>query len=325
MQVGERAISQMQDHEPRAVVQSTPEPQVIRSASLLVLALLAVVFTLYIGKELLLPITLALLLKLLLQTPMRLLTTRLRLPGPIAAALVILALFGCIALLALVLSVLASDWIAKAPGSLGILQEKLAILRQPLEALQKVVHGVEQATTPSNPAGGEQAVTVQPGGGLLTLPWPWEAFLPAALYLLIHIAEGKTITPMLLASQFTLNPVVVIVSLFFWHAIWGVPGALPCPWWRSPRSSATAWPRCSRWGTSSAREGVRHAHTMWGSRYSGLFNCGSDSPTWRSSATRQSSAAQFLSSAKRDDNAVTSAGATFPIRLSSWNGSRSRS
>ncbi len=345
MKVEERAISQKQDHEPKAVVQATPEPQVIRSASLLILALLAIVFTLYIGKELLLPITLALLLKLLLQTPMRLLTTRLHLPGPIAAALVILALFGCVGLLALALSVPASDWIAKAPGSLAILQEKLAILRQPLEGLQKMVHGLEQATTPSGGTDSGQAVTVQPGGGLLsdvfsgttltlsrsfttiivlyfllssgdrllrglvevmpgfqekrqvveivaeiegnigaylltislmnvvvgvatgtvmwlcglpnpllwgtvafllnyipilgpltgvgmfvaagllTLPWPWQAFLPAILYLLIHVAEGETITPMLLASQFTLNPVVVIVSLFFWHAVWGVPGA----------------------------------------------------------------------------------------------------
>ena len=61
--------------------------------------------------------------------------------------------------------------------------------------------------------------------GLITLPWPWLALLPAALYLLIHVVEGETVTPMLLASRFTLNPVVVIVSLFFWHAIWGVPGA----------------------------------------------------------------------------------------------------
>ena len=30
---------------------------------------------------------------------------------------------------------------------------------------------------------------------------------------------------MLLANRFTLNPVLVIVSLFFWHAVWGVPGA----------------------------------------------------------------------------------------------------
>jgi predicted PurR-regulated permease PerM len=62
--------------------------------------------------------------------------------------------------------------------------------------------------------------------GIVALEWPWNAFLPAGLYLLIHIAEGEIITPLLLAKRFTLNPVVVIVSLFFWHALWGVPGAL---------------------------------------------------------------------------------------------------
>jgi predicted PurR-regulated permease PerM len=61
--------------------------------------------------------------------------------------------------------------------------------------------------------------------GILTLAWPWQAMLPAAIYLLIHVAEGETITPMLLARRFTLNPLLVIVSLFFWHTIWGIPGA----------------------------------------------------------------------------------------------------
>jgi predicted PurR-regulated permease PerM len=62
--------------------------------------------------------------------------------------------------------------------------------------------------------------------GIVSLNWPWAALLPAFLYTLIHIAEGEVITPILLAKRFTLNPVLVIVSLFFWHALWGVPGAL---------------------------------------------------------------------------------------------------
>jgi predicted PurR-regulated permease PerM len=62
--------------------------------------------------------------------------------------------------------------------------------------------------------------------GILALEWPWFALLPAFLYMLIHVAEGELITPMLLATRFTLNPVIVIVSLFFWHALWGIPGAL---------------------------------------------------------------------------------------------------
>lgn len=38
--------------------------------------------------------------------------------------------------------------------------------------------------------------------------------------------EGETFTPMLLARRFTLNPVLVIVSLVFWFWMWGVPSAI---------------------------------------------------------------------------------------------------
>ena len=54
----------------------------------------------------------------------------------------------------------------------------------------------------------------------------WRALFPAGLYLLIHVIEGELLTPMLLARRFTLNPVMVIVSLVFWFWMWGVPGAI---------------------------------------------------------------------------------------------------
>ena len=345
MQARDSDLAEVAATETPPVVGTRPSPQSVRSASLLTLALLACIYTLYFAKELLLPVTLALLFMLLLQAPMRLLTARLRLPSPLAAALVILALFGCVGLMALAVSIPASDWIAKAPQTFAVLQEKLAFLKQPLAALQKVLHGVEQVTTANPSPQGGQPVTVQPGSGLLgevfsgttltlsrtfttiivlffllsagdrllrglvevmprfkekrqvveiaaeieqsvsaylltvslmnalvgvatgiamwlcglpnpllwgvaafllnyipilgpltgvgmffaagllSLAWPWQALLPPALYLLIHLLEGETITPMLLANRFTLNPVVVIVSLFFWHFIWGVPGA----------------------------------------------------------------------------------------------------
>jgi predicted PurR-regulated permease PerM len=62
--------------------------------------------------------------------------------------------------------------------------------------------------------------------GLFTFPSIWQAFIPAAIYLGIHILEGETLTPMLLARRFTLNPVMVISSLMFWDWLWGIPGAL---------------------------------------------------------------------------------------------------
>ena len=62
--------------------------------------------------------------------------------------------------------------------------------------------------------------------GLLTIDTLWQALLPAGLYLAIHLIEGETVTPMLLAKRFTLNPVLVIVALVFWYWMWGVPGAI---------------------------------------------------------------------------------------------------
>ena len=62
--------------------------------------------------------------------------------------------------------------------------------------------------------------------GLFTFDNSLFAFVPAGIYLAIHVLEGETVTPMLLARRLTLNPVLVIVSLFFWDWLWGVPGAL---------------------------------------------------------------------------------------------------
>jgi predicted PurR-regulated permease PerM len=62
--------------------------------------------------------------------------------------------------------------------------------------------------------------------GLLTMDSLFHAFMPAAGFMVIHIVEGQFVTPMLLARRFTLNPVVVIISLIFWYWMWGVPGAI---------------------------------------------------------------------------------------------------
>jgi len=62
--------------------------------------------------------------------------------------------------------------------------------------------------------------------GLLTIDTVWQALLPAGLYLGLHVIEGQTLTPMLLARRFTLNPVLVIISLVFWFWMWGIPGAI---------------------------------------------------------------------------------------------------
>ena len=62
--------------------------------------------------------------------------------------------------------------------------------------------------------------------GILTFDTLWQGLLPPAWYLLLHLLEANLITPVLLGRRFTLNPVVIFVSLIFWTWLWGVPGAV---------------------------------------------------------------------------------------------------
>jgi predicted PurR-regulated permease PerM len=311
------------------------------------LGIFASVGALYFGKELILPLVFALVLRLIFGPAQRLLTERGRLPPSLAAILLVLLCFSAIAVAAFTLSVPASKWLQKAPETLPLLKEKLAVLRQPIDYLQQGLKDLENAMAATDQQSiSEPTVTVkQPsalaghlasgtantlarsfttmiflffllasGGrllrgliavlprfsdkkqaldianeiehnitiylitvtlmniavglatglvmwglglgdpllwgiaafllnyipilgpfagmamffavGVLTYEWPWYAFIPAGAYLLIHVVEGETITPMLLASRLTLNPILVIISLFFWHALWGIPGAL---------------------------------------------------------------------------------------------------
>src|SRR5579859_5460806 len=62
--------------------------------------------------------------------------------------------------------------------------------------------------------------------GMLSFESLWWSLLPPVLYFGIHLIEGETLTPMLLARRFTLNPVLIILSLVFWFWMWGVLGAI---------------------------------------------------------------------------------------------------
>jgi predicted PurR-regulated permease PerM len=62
--------------------------------------------------------------------------------------------------------------------------------------------------------------------GILTFDTLGLSLLPAAWYLLLHLLEANLVTPVLLGRRFTLNPVVIFISLIFWMWLWGVPGAL---------------------------------------------------------------------------------------------------
>jgi hypothetical protein len=70
-----------------------PDPSSPQSVAILILAGLALIFALYVGKDVVLPIALALVLKLMLQPVTNFLCDRLRIPQAISAVLLIACLF----------------------------------------------------------------------------------------------------------------------------------------------------------------------------------------------------------------------------------------
>jgi predicted PurR-regulated permease PerM len=324
-----------------------------------ILTLLAVLYTLYLAAVIVLPFILAVVLALVLGPAMHLLSRRLRIPRAIAALMLIVALISMVGGLGFALSVPASGWIARAPESIPRLIEKLNFLQKPILLMERGMHQLEDMIT-SAPGGTPSAGQLPPtmaapqspdmsgsivnigssvlergrraflGGGftlmlllffflassdtllrriveilphfdekrrvisivaeiernisrylltitlmnvmvgllagltvwllgmpdpllfgtlafllnyipiigpaigvtiyffvgIFTFPSILEALVPAAIYLGIHVMEGETITPMLLARRFTLNPIMVISSLMFWDWLWGIPGAL---------------------------------------------------------------------------------------------------
>ncbi len=70
------------------------------------------------------------------------------------------------------------------------------------------------------------AIAIFAVAGTLSFDTLWQAALPPAAYLAIHIVEGEWATPMLVARRLTLNPVLVVGSLIFWNWMWGIPGVL---------------------------------------------------------------------------------------------------
>ncbi len=125
------------------------------SMCLLVLTVLAVFYTLYFTSDIVLPFVLAGVLNLLLSAPMRFLT-RLHVPKPIGALLLIVALFGVVGGIGAAISVPASGWISKAPESLPALEQKLSFLNGPIRAIEngtKKLQGLMDQTSGSPPRG----------------------------------------------------------------------------------------------------------------------------------------------------------------------------
>ena len=117
-----------------------------RHVALVILALLALLYTLHLARAFILPIVIAILLNLLLSPVVLLVRRYARLPEPIGAAVVLVVLLGVVVLGTYRLAPAASAWIARAPESLATLQQRVQPLRRPVERVTKAAEQVEEAT-----------------------------------------------------------------------------------------------------------------------------------------------------------------------------------
>ena len=103
-----------------------------RPASLAILTVLAVLYSLYFARDFLVPIVFAVLLNFLLSPAVRALT-RWRIPPPLSGAVIVLALLGAIGGGAYALSGPAYGWVASAPESFSRAESKLRGLIRPVQ------------------------------------------------------------------------------------------------------------------------------------------------------------------------------------------------
>lgn len=62
--------------------------------------------------------------------------------------------------------------------------------------------------------------------GLLTFDGIWHGLLVPGIFCVLSATERYLITPTVVGRQLSLNPVVIVLSVLFWGAMWGIPGAL---------------------------------------------------------------------------------------------------
>lgn len=117
----------------------------VRSVAITGLFVLAIFYTLYFARGFLLPIVLAVLLDFLLSPVIRFFK-RLRVPEPLSAALLVALLLGLIGGGVYSLSEPARVWMAKAPSSIQTVQNRLRVLRKPVEQVSRTADQVEAAT-----------------------------------------------------------------------------------------------------------------------------------------------------------------------------------
>ena len=145
--------------EARAVEEAVEEarPQItVAAASVAMLAMLALFYTLFVARALILPVVVAILLSFLLRPAVRLLR-RLHLREPIGAAIVVLGAFAVMGSLILLLSGPARSWVERAPQAISNVERRLRKVTASFGRWEATAARVEQIASGSSAARGTPA------------------------------------------------------------------------------------------------------------------------------------------------------------------------
>ena len=125
------------------VAELSEKPFDVRSIALTGLFILAMFYTIYFMRSILLPIVLALLLSYLLRPIVRGLD-RLKIPLPVGAALLLIGFFGLIGYGISVLATPTAEWLQKAPAGFAELQHKLLPVKKSVAQVTQATGEIEK-------------------------------------------------------------------------------------------------------------------------------------------------------------------------------------
>lgn len=202
--MNEKSAAPHLEAQPRPAVQRTVQEGRSKAERFAIVGLftLAVFYTLYIARDLLLPICLAGLLGLLLRPIIKGLK-RLYVPEWLGAALVVAGLFGATAVLIYSLSDPATTWIQRGPLLMRRIEFKLGDLRASMEAARAASREIEQIA--AQPAPGTEQVVVQEASlaeRLLTQTQVvFAGFLIMLVLLYFFLAQGRRMLESLIGAM----------------------------------------------------------------------------------------------------------------------------
>jgi predicted PurR-regulated permease PerM len=145
----------------KAATPNGGDSNAVRTAAI-VITLVMTIGALRLARAVALPVMVAVLLTLLLSTPVRWLRQR-RVPERLGAAIVV---FGALALAGAAATLLvtpAVDWMATAPATLQKVEGKVRRIAQPIAALQKSADRMQEVTTAVAPDAPRQVQIAKPG------------------------------------------------------------------------------------------------------------------------------------------------------------------